>query len=264
MKRNLSSWKNSPLNPAGREVIIKSVTSTASIYQMNCFRIPKKTCQDMNNLQIDFFWGKNLEHPTGFYPKAWTTICKPKDLGGLGFMNMELFNSAMITKIGWRLEQDKDSLWYKLIDSKYLLGRNVLNMNTKAKDGDSWIWKGVLEGIQNIQHHCIWRIGNGNKIKIWEDLRIPDSTDKLKKPAHFPTDIQLLAHLMTDQKEWNFQLIQQIFNPGTAQVISDLVIHSREEDNMHWKLNSTGKFSVKALYKAKIQNLYRNDHTTRN
>ncbi|XP_026437705.1 uncharacterized protein LOC113335903 [Papaver somniferum] len=42
MKINLSSWKNSPLNPAGREVVIKSVTSTASIYQMNCFRIPKQ------------------------------------------------------------------------------------------------------------------------------------------------------------------------------------------------------------------------------
>ncbi|XP_026384551.1 uncharacterized protein LOC113280112 [Papaver somniferum] len=264
MKRNLSSWKNSPLNPAGREVIIKFVTSTASIYQMNCFRIPKQTFQDMNNLQRDFFWGKNLEHHTGFYPKAWTAICKPKDLGGLGFMNMELFNSSMITKIGWRLEQDKDSLWYKLMNAKYLLGRNVLNMNTKAKDGDSWIWKGVLEGIQNIQHHCTWRIGNGNKIKIWEDLWIPNSTDKLTKPANFPTDIQLLAHLMTYQKEWNFQLIQQIFSPGTAQVISDLFIHSKEEDSMHWKLNSTGKFSVKALYKDKIENLYRNDHTTRN
>ncbi|XP_026437505.1 uncharacterized protein LOC113335702 [Papaver somniferum] len=128
-------------------------------------KIPKKTCQDMNKLQRDFFWGKNLENPKGYYPKAWTTICKPKELGGIGFMNMELFNSAMVTKVGCRLEQDKDSLWYQLMDAKYLLGINVLSMNTKAKDGDSWIWKGVLEGIQNIQQHCEWRIGNGNKIK---------------------------------------------------------------------------------------------------
>ncbi|XP_026458491.1 uncharacterized protein LOC113359006 [Papaver somniferum] len=263
MKRNLSSWKNSPLNPAGREVIIKSVTSTASIYQMNCFRIPKKTCQDMNKLQRDFFWGKNLENPTGYYPKAWTVICKPKELGGLGFMNMVLFNSAMITKIGWRLEQDKDSLWYQLMDAKYLLGRNVLSMNTKAKDGDSWIWKGVLEGIQNIQQHCEWRIGNGNTIKIWEDFWIPTSTDKLIKPANCPNDIQLLAHLTTYQREWNIYLIQQIFSFDTAQVITNLDIHPREEDNIHWNLNSTGKFSVKALYKAKIENLYRNDQTTR-
>ncbi|XP_026420299.1 uncharacterized protein LOC113316302 [Papaver somniferum] len=219
MKRNLSSWNNSPLNPAGREVIIKYVTSIASIYQMNCFRIPKQTCQNMNKVQRDFFWGKNLENPTGYYPKAWTDICKPKDLGGLGFMNMELFNSAMITKIGWRLDQDKDSLWYKLMDAKYLFGRNVLSMNTKAKDGDSWIWKGVLEDIQNIQQHY--------------------------------------------QKEWNIQLIQKIFSSDTAQVITNLDIHPREEDIIHWNLNNTGKFSIKALYKAKIENLYRNDQTTR-
>ncbi|XP_026399311.1 uncharacterized protein LOC113295170 [Papaver somniferum] len=264
MKINLSSWKNSPLNPAGREVVIKSVTSTASIYQMNCFRIPKQICQDMNKLQRDFFWGKNLYNPTGYYPKAWTTICKPKDIGGLGFMNMELFNSAMITKIGWRLEQDKDSLWYQLMDAKYLLGRNVLNMDTKAKDGESWIWKGILEGIQNIQQHCVWRIDNGNKINIWEDLWLPNSTDKLSKPANCPNNTQFLAHLMTDQKEWNLQFIQQLFIPDIAQDITNLAIHPREEDNIHWNLNSTGKFSVKALYKSRIENLYRNDLNTRN
>lgn len=104
---------------------------------MNCFRIPKQTYQDLNKLQRDFFWGKNLENPRGYYPKAWTTVCKLKDMGGLGFMNMELFNSSMITKIGWRLEQDKDSLWYQLMDAKYLLGRNVLNMDTNAKTGES-------------------------------------------------------------------------------------------------------------------------------
>ncbi|XP_026420508.1 uncharacterized protein LOC113316567 [Papaver somniferum] len=32
MKLRLSSWKNAPLNPAGREVLIKTVTSTTSIY----------------------------------------------------------------------------------------------------------------------------------------------------------------------------------------------------------------------------------------
>ncbi|XP_026416522.1 uncharacterized protein LOC113311954 [Papaver somniferum] len=74
MKMRLSSWKNTPLNPAGREVLIKSVTSTTSIYQMNCFIIPKKTCQHMNKLQRDFFWGKNLENPTDYYPKAYSHI----------------------------------------------------------------------------------------------------------------------------------------------------------------------------------------------
>ncbi|XP_026378414.1 uncharacterized protein LOC113272831 [Papaver somniferum] len=131
MKLRLSGWKYVPLNPEGREVLIKSVTSSACIYQMNCFKVPKKTCKDLDKLQRDFFWGENIENPTGYYPKAWTSVCKQKELGGLGFMNLELLNSSMITKIGWRLEQDKYSMWYKLMDAKYLIGRNVLNMDTK-------------------------------------------------------------------------------------------------------------------------------------
>ncbi|XP_026453472.1 uncharacterized protein LOC113354327 [Papaver somniferum] len=68
---------------------------------------------------------------------------------------------------------------------------------------------------------------------------------------------------MTDQREWNIQLIQQIFSSDTAQVIINLDIHPREEESIHWKVNNTRKFSVKALYKSKIENLYRNDQTTR-
>ncbi|XP_026378357.1 uncharacterized protein LOC113272774 [Papaver somniferum] len=72
-KLRLTGWKHTSLNPANREVIIKSVTSSARIHQMNCFKVPKKTCKDINNLQRDFFWGKNIENPSGYYPKAWTT-----------------------------------------------------------------------------------------------------------------------------------------------------------------------------------------------
>lgn len=72
-----------------------------------------------------------------YYPKDWTSVCKIKDPGGMGFMNMKHFNSVVITKIGWRLEKHKDSLWYKISDAKYLLGINVLNMDTKPKLIDS-------------------------------------------------------------------------------------------------------------------------------
>ncbi|XP_026378732.1 uncharacterized protein LOC113273187 [Papaver somniferum] len=246
MKLRLSSWKNVPLNPAGREILIKTVTPKTSIFQMNCFRIPKQTFQDLNKLQRYFFWGKNLENPTGYYPKAWTAIYKPKELSGLGFINMELFNRSMIIEIGWRLEQDKDSLWYQLMDSKYLMGGNILNMDTKAKYGNSWIWKGILQGIQNIQQYCSWKIGKGNRIKIWEDLWIPNSTEKLIKPAHCLQHIEMLKHLMTPSGKWNAQLVQQIFSINTAQIILSQEIHPGADDTMSWNLNNTGKFSVKA------------------
>ncbi|XP_026439718.1 uncharacterized protein LOC113338531 [Papaver somniferum] len=162
LKLRLSGWKNTPLNPAGREFLIKSVTSSACIYQMNCFKVPKKTCKDINKLQRDFFWGKNIENPTGYYPKAWTSVCKPIELGGLRFMNMELFNSSMITKIGWRLEQDKYPLWYKLMDAKYLLGRNVLNMDTKSKDDGNWDETQVYTYFNNDNAAALYKAKFGN------------------------------------------------------------------------------------------------------
>ncbi|XP_026440547.1 uncharacterized protein LOC113339503 [Papaver somniferum] len=219
LKVRLTSWKNTPLNPAGREILIKSVTSSACIYQMNRFKVQKKTCKDINNLQRDFFWGKNIENPTGYYPKAWTAVCKPKEPGGLAFMNMELFNSSMIKKIGWRLEKDQDSMWYKLMDAKYLLGRNVLNMDTKAKNGDSW---------------------------------------------NFPHNVERLESILLPDGNWDVDQILTLFSNDKAAVIVNLQTHPNEEDRVIWDLNDKDVFSVKELYKAKIEDLYSNDIPTGN
>jgi hypothetical protein len=40
--------------------------------------------------------------------KSWSSICIPRDLGGLGIRNMYDVNLALITKLGWKLLSDHD------------------------------------------------------------------------------------------------------------------------------------------------------------
>ncbi|XP_026459459.1 uncharacterized protein LOC113360132 [Papaver somniferum] len=118
--------------------------------------------------------------------------------------------------------EDKDSLWYKLMDAKYLLGRNVLSMNTKSKDGDSWIWKGILEGKSNIHQHCSWRIGNGRKIKIWEDIWIQNTNSRLQKPQNCPQYIDKLEALILPDGNWDEDQVSTYFSMEEAVVIITL------------------------------------------
>ncbi|XP_026378050.1 uncharacterized protein LOC113272431 [Papaver somniferum] len=145
------------------------------------------------------------------------------------------------------------------MDARYLLGRNVLSMNTKAKDGDSWIWKGILEGISNIQQHCSWRIGNGRRIQICKDVWLPNSTAKLQKPHRCPHYIYKLEALIIPDGNWDEAQISNIFIREEAAVILTVQTHPNEEDRMIWNINNIGVFSVKDLYQAKIDHLYRND-----
>lgn len=55
----INGWKTRLLSQAGITVLIKSVTSTIPPYQMACFLLPKNITTALNNLQRDFWWGRN-------------------------------------------------------------------------------------------------------------------------------------------------------------------------------------------------------------
>lgn len=113
MKSILQTLRGIQMNTAGRTVMVKNVTSSLAVYQMNCFKIPKKICKTLSNLQRDFWWGKdenekNKKGKKGVYPKGWKPVCKPLEEGGLGIQNIENFNMAVIAKIGWKLKENPE------------------------------------------------------------------------------------------------------------------------------------------------------------
>ncbi|XP_026430967.1 uncharacterized protein LOC113328091 [Papaver somniferum] len=60
LKFRFAGWKTT-LSTAGEMTMIQSVTSTTSIYQMNCFKIQKTICNEINAIQRDFFWNKEQD-----------------------------------------------------------------------------------------------------------------------------------------------------------------------------------------------------------
>ena len=47
---------------------------------------------------------------------AWKDICKPKPEGGLGFIDLNAWNWAMLAKALWNLQSKNDTLWVKWIN----------------------------------------------------------------------------------------------------------------------------------------------------
>lgn len=59
MLNRLVGWNGTDLNTTGKYVMIKTVTSSLTVYQMNCFKISKAIYKKLSNIQRDFWWGKN-------------------------------------------------------------------------------------------------------------------------------------------------------------------------------------------------------------
>jgi hypothetical protein len=46
-------------------------------------------------------------------------------------------------------------------------------LSAKKKDGMSYTWRSILKGLELLKKGIIWRIGNGEDVRIWEDPWVP-------------------------------------------------------------------------------------------
>jgi hypothetical protein len=77
---------------------------------------------------------------------AWDILKQPKREGGMEFRDLHAFNMAILSKQGWRLIQNPNSLCAQVLRAKYFLNGNVLQATTV--DGMSYTWRNVLKGIE--------------------------------------------------------------------------------------------------------------------
>lgn len=107
MEQKLGCWQGKLLSIWGRVILFNSCLSNKPIYQMYFYGLPKSVEEWM-----DYFRKRLLRHPDLGSRKIhlvnWPTICSPKDMGGLGVLNLELMNISLLGKWLWKLENSGD------------------------------------------------------------------------------------------------------------------------------------------------------------
>lgn len=101
----------------------------------------------------------------------WDDFCRHKNKGGMGFKDLTLFNEAMLAKLAWRLQHDDSSLFFRVFKAHFFPTGTIL----KAKDSvsASYAWRSILKGHDVIQNGSLWRVGDGQQIRIWGDNWLP-------------------------------------------------------------------------------------------
>jgi hypothetical protein len=94
--------------------------------------------------------------------------------GGMGFKDLTLFNQALLARQGWRLMQNPDSLVSRLLKAKYFLHHSFLE--SSVKHNSSYIWRSICASKDVLVAGLGWRVGTGEKIRIWKDPWLMSST----------------------------------------------------------------------------------------
>jgi hypothetical protein len=145
VQAKLSSWKSKLLSPAGRVILIQSVTSAIPNYYMQIFALPSKVCLELDKLNRNFLWGSTSEKKK-MHMVGWKKVCRPKKEGGLGLSCAKPRNVALLAKFNWRLIQEKDSPWVRTILAKYFPNGFVNSQNMVRRSGSS-NWRGLKLGF---------------------------------------------------------------------------------------------------------------------
>jgi hypothetical protein len=113
-KLSFLAGKAKLLSPAGRVVLIQSVTSAIPAYYMQNVALPIRICTKLDKINRDFLWGSTDERKK-MHMVSWDKVCRPKDLGGLGLYATKSRNIALLAKLNWRVMEE---VVYRELESK--------------------------------------------------------------------------------------------------------------------------------------------------
>jgi hypothetical protein len=171
-------------------------------------------------------------------------MCIPKDRGGMGFRDLHMFNTMMLAKQCWRLMEQPDSLCARVLHAKYYPDGDLLN--SKLKSGSSYTWKSVLYGIQIFNRGCIWRVGDGSQIDIWNDPWIPMSPTRKMYTSKGSIILGKVSDLINPTTmSWDEELIRDIFwSVDATRILEIPITPSSMEDFVAWHFTKTGFFQL--------------------
>jgi hypothetical protein len=110
-------WQGKNLSSAARLELTNACLSSLPTFAMCLYLLYDWTHASMDKSRCRFFW-EGVGDQRKFHMVNWTTMCKPKDQGGLGILNTKLMNIALMMKWVWKLYQNEQGLWAELIRAK--------------------------------------------------------------------------------------------------------------------------------------------------
>jgi hypothetical protein len=149
-------------------------------------------------------------------------VCKPKDKGGLGILNLELQNKALLLKQLHKFYMKADMPWVKLIWSLY--GNSV--PHAKSKRGSFW-WRDIFSLVDDYRAVTKVSVGDGSSVLFWKDFWVEGELlcDKFPRLFSFATDEDTSVAAMhgSDNLFSHFVLPLSIEAYSELQAITDIL-----------------------------------------
>jgi hypothetical protein len=90
-------------------------------------------------LNLFFFFFGSVDHRKITWVD-WNSVCRSKEVGGLGVRRIREFNTALLGKWCWRMLLERESLWFKVLSARY--GMEEGRLRGGGREASLW-WRDV-------------------------------------------------------------------------------------------------------------------------
>lgn len=159
------------LSQAGKFELTNAVLTALPNFQLSTLALPKGVLKQIDKFRKHCLWrGSDLNSKKP--PKAaWEMICKPKEEGGLGVLDLKKQNEALLMKKLDKFLNRKDIPWVSLIWEKHYANGKL---PSHIKKGSFW-WKDVLKLLDPFKTFSSVNVENGQTCLFWQDTWIQQS-----------------------------------------------------------------------------------------
>ena len=259
MECRLAGWKRLYLSKGDCLTLLKSTFSSLPTFYLSLFTIPCSVAKRIEQIQRNFLWGGTVEaskHPL----VKWDTVCSPIAKGGLGVRKLVTFNRALLGKWLWRFGVEGNRLWKRVLVARHGAACGAWSTNLIRGPHGCGVWKGIMLGWDDFSNHLRYKVGRGDRVRLWHDKWCGDMILKESFPALFACASNQVATISeviihdNGRVDWNVSFAQN-FNDWELDSVASFLgllqahIPSRGvDDGLRWDLKQNSIFDVHSFY----------------
>ncbi|GJX40419.1 RNA-directed DNA polymerase, eukaryota, reverse transcriptase zinc-binding domain protein, partial [Tanacetum coccineum] len=255
--KKLSCWKAKLLSIGGRLTLLKSVMGSLAIYYMSIYKVPATVLKLLESLRARFFWGADLGERK-LHWIAWNRVLSSRDSGGLGVGSLAAFNKALLFKWKWRLRDNPNALWVRLVTSIHGEG----GTRSSSRYGAMSPWVNIERAMKQLEvkgfhtdNFYRIKVEIGDKTSFWRDQWLGDRPLIEQFMRLFPLDpdpdAKVVERNSPEKLLATFGREPQSSIPNsqwsTLQGALQEFIFSEVPDRVTWDLDESGVFSVSSM-----------------
>lgn len=237
-RKKMAPWQGKLLNTAGRTALTKSVLTAQPIYHMTALKLQDGTLEAIDKTRRKFLWAGGEDISRGKCKVNWESVCRPKELGGLGVL--DLFKFARALRLRW--------LWFEWTAPERPWTGTMVPCDQLDKD--------LFAAATTIT------IGDGRMANFWHSHWIEGKSPKSITPAIFTAskrkNITVQEALTSNSWIRDINLLHLTSGDHLRQYVELwTLIHNRtplgqQRDTITWKLTLTGEYTTKSAYRVQF------------